>query len=147
MKIYVDGDACPVINETVRLARRAGTVVVIAHSRHHEISCNEEHVQICETGDRPDAVDHFIFNEVSPNDVVVTDDLGLATLALSQDAKVVRFRGDRPSREDIEIRLSMREANRRERSRKQRVGGPSEFTDRDRDRYVESLERLLDLPS
>jgi uncharacterized protein YaiI (UPF0178 family) len=144
LKIYVDGDACPVVQETVEVAGERGLKVIIAHSRHHNLSTGHEHVEIHETGDRQDAADHFIFNNIDSGDVVVTDDLGLATLVLGRGVDVIRFRGDRPSQDDIEMRLSMREASRRERAKSNRVSGPPEFTDRDRRRFVEGLKNLLD---
>jgi uncharacterized protein YaiI (UPF0178 family) len=142
--LYVDGDACPVIQETISIAGDRGLKVVIAHSRHHDLNYDRDYVEIHETGDRQDAADHYIFNHVESDDVVVTDDLGLATLVLGRGVDVIRFRGDRPSQDDIEMRLSMREASRRERAKKNRVSGPSKFTERDRQRYVEGLKRLLD---
>lgn len=141
--IFVDADACPVVRETVDLAREASLPVVVVHNRHHEIALDEEHVTVKESGDRSDAADHYIFNNLTEQDLVVTDDLGLAALVLSRGADVIRFRGDRPTRDDIEMRLAMREASRRERAKKNRVTGPSEYTERDRRRFREVLKEYL----
>lgn len=143
--IFVDADACPVVTETVELARKACLEVVVVHNRHHEIDLNAEHVTVKESGDRSDAADHYIFNNLTEDDLVVTDDLGLAALVLSRGADVIRFRGDRPTRDDIEMRLAMREASRRERAKKNRVSGPSEYTDRDRRRFRRELRTYLGL--
>ena len=143
--IFVDADACPVVSETVDLARQASLSVVVVHNRHHEIERNEEHVTVKESGDRSDAADHYIFNNLTEDDLVVTDDLGLAALVLSRGADVIRFRVDRPTRDDIEMRLAMREASRRERAKKNRVTGPSEFTEKDRRRFRHVLGDYLNL--
>lgn len=143
--IFVDADACPVVTETVELARQVSLPVVVVHNRHHEITLNEDHVTVKESGDRSDAADHYIFNNLTEDDLVVTDDLGLAALVLSRGADVIRFRGDRPTRDDIEMRLAMREASRRERAKKNRVTGPSEFTEEDRRRFRFGLKKILKL--
>jgi uncharacterized protein YaiI (UPF0178 family) len=143
--IFVDGDACPVVQDVVELARQADRDVVLVHNRHHEMADGPDHVEVHETGDRSDAADHYIYNNASPEDVVVTDDLGLATLILSRGADVVRFRGDQPTREDIEMRLAMREASRRERAKNNRVSGPPEFTESDRRSFRRTLRRTLGL--
>jgi len=141
--ILVDADACPVVQDVVELAEEAGREVVLVHNRHHEMAQDHDHVDVHETGDRSDAADHYIYNNASEEDVVVTDDLGLATLILSRGATVVRFRGDQPTREDIEMRLAMREASRRERTRNNRVSGPSKFTKQDRSRFRRTFRETL----
>lgn len=143
MKVFVDADACPVIDDVVSATRRSNHEVILVHNRHHDLSYGENHVTTYETGDRSDAADHFIFNNVSETDLVVTDDLGLAALVLSQGARILRFRGDRPTSDDIEMRLSMKEASRRQRVRSKRVTGPSEYTERDRKRFLKELETIF----
>lgn len=143
--VFVDADACPVVPDVIELADEAGREVVIVHNRHHEMNQNYNHVEVHETGDRSDAADHYIYNNTSPEDVVVTDDLGLATLILSRGATVVRFRGDQPTREDIEMRLAMREASRRERAKNNRVSGPSEYTESDRSHFRRTFRETLGL--
>lgn len=143
MKIFVDADACPVVNNTIELAARETVEVIVVHNRHHEMVLDYDHVTTHETGDRSDAADHYIYNNLSDDDLVVTDDLGLAAMVLGRGAEVLRFRGDRPTRDDIEMRLSMREASRRERQKSNRVSGPSEYTQADRERFINELESIL----
>lgn len=140
--IYVDADACPVVQDVVELA--GGREVVIVHNRHHEINVDAENVTVRQSGDRADAADHFIYNNLEADDVVITDDLGLATLVLGRGGHVLRFRGDRPTKNDIDLRLDIREAARRERARTNRVSGPPEFTEQDRSKFRDRLRELLD---
>jgi hypothetical protein len=143
MKVFVDGDACPVTQEVIDLTEAAELPVRVVHSRHHEISYDYDHVKVIETGDRSDAADHEIFNNVSDGDVVVTDDLGLTALVLNRGAEVIRFRGGRPSEDDIDMRLAMREASRRERQRTGRGSGPPKFTEEDRERFRRNFRAIL----
>lgn len=142
MEIYVDADACPVTRDVIDRSR--GHRVVLVHNRHHVVESDRSNVETHETGDRSDAADHYIYNHVEPGDVVVTDDLGLASLVLGKGAHVVRFRGDRPTDETIELKLILRHEAHKARQRNERTRGPSEYTPQDRDRFRRRFEELLD---
>lgn len=142
MTVYVDADACPVVDDVVELC--APEEVVLVHNRHHLHERPEPHVRTLETGDRRDAADHVIHRHVSAGDVVVTDDLGLAALVLPREAAVVRFRGDRVRSEDIEGRLAMRHQAGKQRRAGGRTRGPSSFDPPDRRRFRRTMRRLID---
>lgn len=141
MTVYVDADACPVVDDVIDLVDDREIVVV--HNRHHEINVEAANVTVRQSGDRADAADHYIYNQMNEDDIVVTDDLGLAGLVLGRGGHVIRFRGDRPTKDDIDLRLAIREAARRERQKSNRVSGPPEFTQEDRDAFRHELTNLL----
>ncbi|MFB6347151.1 MAG: DUF188 domain-containing protein, partial [bacterium] len=143
--VYVDADACPVVDDVVELVDESR--IVIVHNRHHNINVEAENVTVRQSGDRADAADHYIYNHLDAGDIVITDDLGLAGLVLGRDGRVLRFRGDRPTKDDIDLRLAIREAARRERQKSRRVSGPPEFTEEDRDSFRQGLIKLLDKAS
>jgi len=142
MTVYVDADACPVVDDVIELTHPER--VVLVHNRHHRHERPEDHVRTRETGDRRDAADHFIHRQVEPGDVVVTDDLGLAALVLPRGAAVIRFRGDRVRDEDVAGRLAMRHHAGKQRRAGRRTRGPSAFEPRDRRRFRRTLRRVLD---
>lgn len=141
MTIFVDADACPVVEDVIDLC--ASEEVVLVHNRHHDHGRSEKHVRTHETGDRADAADHYIHRHVNNGDVVVTDDLGLAALVLPRGAYVVRFRGDRVRNDNILNRLSMRHQAGKVRRGGGRTQGPSSFDNEDRRRFRRQLEELL----
>lgn len=141
MTIFVDADACPVVEDVIDLGEPE--TVVLVHNRHHVHDRPEEHVRTRETGDRPDAADHYIHRNVDNGDIVVTDDLGLAALVLPRGARVIRFRGDRVRDEDILNRLSMRHQAGKVRRSGRRTTGPSSFEAEDRRRFRRRLKKLL----
>lgn len=141
MKVYVDADACPVVDEVIEIV--GDRSIEIVHNRHHEHSFKQSNVDTHETGDRSDAADHYIYNNMDPDDLVVTDDLGLAALVLGKGGHVIRFRGDRPTQENIELKLSLRDAAARERRKSNRVKGPPEFTESDRESFCDALRSFI----
>lgn len=142
MTVYVDADACPVVDDVIELC--APEEVVLVHNRHHHHERPEEHAITLETGDRRDAADHVIHRRVRSGDLVVTDDLGLAALVLPREAIVVRFRGDRVRSEDIEGRLAIRHQAGKRRRAGGRTTGPSSFDDADRRRFRRTLRGLVE---
>lgn len=139
--IYVDADACPVVEDILELVDQQPVHLVC--NRHHELSFNSENVEIHRSTDRRDGADHYIYNHSRPGDIVVTDDLGLAALALGGNREVIRFRGDRPGNEGISWRLQIKHAVARARRAGRRTGGPSKFSESDRKKFRKGLKKLL----
>ena len=79
-----------------------------------------------------------------PGDVVVTQDLGLAAMALGRGAQAMSPRGRRHSAATIDMELEFRHAEQVHRRAGGRTKGPSKFEDEDRKHFVEVLERVLD---
>lgn len=142
LKIYVDADACPVVDEVVDNSR--DLPVVLVHNPHHELDVEAENVSHKMTGDRRDQADHYIYNHLEPGDLVVTDDLGLAALALSREADVIRFRGDRPDPDAVDLSLAMRHEASRQRRASRRVSGPSAFSPEDRQRFLKRFREWVE---
>ncbi|MFB6355507.1 MAG: DUF188 domain-containing protein [bacterium] len=142
MKVFVDGDACPVLQETIDTVKSSPVIVV--HNRHHDISMDSQpNVQVHETGDRSDRVDFYIYNRCASGDIVITDDLGLASLVLSRGATVLRFRGDVVEEDEIDQRLMMRHEASRQRRKTGRQSGPPALTEEDRNQFRNQLKQLL----
>ncbi len=141
VEIWVDADACPVVDEVVKLA--SDQTVHLVHNHHHQINSEKDNVELHVCGDRQDQADHMIYNLSEPGDIVVTDDLGLAALVLSGGRRVVRFRGDRPTNGDIDVTLELRHAAARARRAGKLSGGPPQFTEEDREKFRETLKAVL----
>lgn len=143
MTIFVDADACPV--KEIILQEAGDEEIWMVHNRHHRVHYDRANVNVKETGDRSDAADHWIANNLDPGDVVVTDDLGLAALVLGRGAKVLRFRGQPVAEEMIELKLAMRSAAARERKKhSHKGGGPPAFTREDEETFRRNFRNLLD---
>ncbi len=140
MRIFVDADACPVIDEI--LAVITDWEVVLVHNQHHELNHGQENVTVKETGDRPDEADHYIYNHLQAGDLVITDDLGLASLVVGKGGEVLRFRGDMVDESNVELRLVQRYAARKERESSQRTNGPPAFTKADREKFKRRLKQI-----
>lgn len=153
--IYIDADACPVTAETLAVARKNRVPVVIAGNstqnlaRHIRRGDPREPVDgfwadTLPVGVGADAADFAIVQELEPGDIVVTQDIGLAAMALGRGARAIDVRGRVYTLATIDLDLHIRHEEKKVRRQGGRTRGPAVFEDDDRERFVANLQRLVD---
>lgn len=142
LEIYVDGDACPVKEEAVRVAERHGVTVHIVSngglrpSRHPLVR-----TVVVEAG--PDAADDWIAERVAAGDIAVTADIPLAARCLAAGARVLAPNGRPFTDESIGMALGMRDLNQHLREASGRPTYNPGFTRQDRSRFLNALENMV----
>lgn len=91
MKVLVDSDACPVRQIVVREARRRGVPVVMVCDNSHLLEDGYSRVVTVDRG--ADSADMALVNMVERGDIVVTQDFGVAAMALSKGAAALNQNG------------------------------------------------------
>lgn len=91
MKILVDADGCPVKNIIVRIAKEYKIPVTMFADTSHLIDDGYSEVVI--VGKGYDSVDFALINNVDKGDIIVTQDYGVATMALSKKAYSINQNG------------------------------------------------------
>jgi uncharacterized protein YaiI (UPF0178 family) len=91
MKILVDADACPVKDIIIRLAKELSIPVMMFIDTSHILDDDYSKVIVVEKA--KDSVDIALINKVEKNDIVVTQDFGVATMAISKKAYAVNQNG------------------------------------------------------
>lgn len=91
MKIYVDADACPVISIVEQLAKENNIEVTLLCDTNHVLDSDYSEVKIIGAG--ADAVDFALINLCKKNDIVVTQDYGVAAMALGKGAYAIHQSG------------------------------------------------------
>ena len=142
IELFVDGDACPVKDETYAVASRHGlAVVVVANQRIHVP--RDLGVEMVVVPDGPDAADDWIAEEIRARDVVITADIPLAARCLAVGAFALGTNGREFTEDSIggalatrEIRASLREVG-------TATGGPRPLSPRDRSRFSNELDRIV----
>ena len=143
MRIYVDADSCPVVHETEQLAKRQGLPVTLLCDTNHILTSDYSEVRIIGAG--ADAVDLALINLCHQGDIVVTQDYGVAALALGKRAYAIHQNGWQYTAENIDRLLMERHLAQKARRSKQKVHlrGPAKRTAEDDERFKDGLERLL----
>ena len=140
--IFVDGDGCPVKDETYVVATRYGVPVALVANQRLGVP-DGFGVQMVVVDQGPDAADDWIARNVRAGDVVVTADVLLAARCLEAGARVLGTNG-RVFREDaIGERLAMRDLKDRLRGAGVVTGGPPALSAKDRSRFLSKLDELV----
>ncbi|ATH60870.1 MULTISPECIES: YaiI/YqxD family protein [Staphylococcus] len=131
-QIIIDGDACPVTNSVIELTKGTSIFVTVVRSfSHFSTTIQPDHVNIIYVDDGPDAVDYKIVKLVQPNDIVITQDYGLASLLLNKAKLVMHHKGFIYNQHNINTLLEQRHASAQFRKSGGRTKGPSAFTSED----------------
>lgn len=141
-KIIVDADACPVKAEIRSVASRYGVKVVMVASFDHRLQ-PENGVEIVQVDRSDQSVDLYIVNKIQAGDVLVTQDFGLAALALGKKAFALSNRGQLFSDRTMDFLLERRHEQAKLRRGGKHTKGPKAFTNEDRNEFLQSLTKLL----
>lgn len=141
--IYVDADACPVIRSVEKLAKRYGLGCTLVCDTNHEIQSDYSEVKIVSAG--ADAVDIALINMCHAGDIVVSQDYGVATLALGKKAYPIHQSGMWYTEDNIDGLMMTRYVSRKTRlaTGRYHIKGPAKRTGKDKLTFEESFERLI----
>lgn len=126
MKILIDADACPVVDICVDLAKQNKLECYILCDTAHLLERPGAETFIYEQG--ADSVDFALVNLVTANDIVVTQDYGLAAMCLARQARVINQNGMEFTADNIDALLLSRHTAKKIRRSGGRLKGPAKRT-------------------
>ena len=143
--ILVDADACPVVRLVEASARQHRLPLTLLCDENHLIHSDYARVRHVSSG--ADAVDIALMNLCRRGDIVVTQDYGVAAMALGKGAYAIHHFGKRYTDENIDRLLMERHLAKKARraSGKHHMRGPAKFTEEDRQRFRVAFEELISL--
>lgn len=144
MPIWVDADACPqVIKEIVfRAADRARVVTTLVANTTLRTPPSP-FIRTVRVRKGFDVADREIVEQIAPGDLVITADIPLAAEVIARGAHALDPRGELYSEDNVRERLAIRNLMQELRSAGELVGGPAAFTQGDRQRFANHLDRWL----
>ena len=142
MEIFVDGDGCPVKDETYVVATRYGIPVALVANKRLGIP-DGFGIEMVVVEQGPDVADDWIAEHVRAGDVVVTADIPLAARCMEAGARVLGTTGREFSEDSIGDRLAMRELKADLRGAGVMSGGPPAISEKDRSRFLSKLDELV----
>lgn len=138
-EIYVDGDACPVKGEVLRVAERHGLAVhMVSNGWLRMAEGPRVHRVVVPEG--ADAADDWIAEHIGVGDIAITADIELADRCLKKGARVLGPTGKPFTGENIGMAVAMRDLMSHLRDGGEVKGGGPSFTKRDRSRFLGALE-------
>ncbi len=141
-KIYIDADACPVKDETYKVALRYGLRTFVVSNSFMQIPMSPLIARIVVNAGA-DAADDWIAEHVVPGDVVVTNDIPLAARVLARKAHAIAPHGRAFTDDSIGMALAQRALMEHIRSTGETTGGPPPFRPADRSRFLQVLDQSI----
>ncbi len=144
MHIWVDADSCPGIIKDIlyRAADRTGTRMTLVADRPLTIPPSA-HIQRIQVTTGLNAADTMIIDLAQPGDLIITDDIPLASAVVGKGCLVLSQRGEMLQEENIAERLSARDFMTELRESGINTGGPAPLSQRNRQSFANQLDRLL----
>ena len=149
MQIFVDADACPVVDIVETIAEKYNiSTTLLCDTNHILYSDCSEVIVVCAGAD---AVDYKLISICHKGDVVVSQDYDVAAMALGKGLKAKRRpyaihqSGKWYTNENIDQMLMERHLNKKARrsSHKNHIRGPRKRTEDDDVRFAQSFEKLI----
>ena len=142
MQIFVDADACPVVAIIEKIAKENSVPVTLLCDANHVLSSAYSEVVV---GAGADAVDYKLISNCHKGDIVVSQDYGVAAMALGKGAYAIHQSGKWYTDDNIDQMLMERHLSKKARrsSRKCHVKGPKKRTEEDDERFAQSFEKML----
>ena len=141
MKILIDADGCPVVNETIALAEQFRLECLLLCDTAHEFHRDGATTLVFDKG--ADSVDLALVNRVTPGDIVITQDYGLASMCLARGARVLHQDGWEYTQYNIDALLFQRHESRKLRASGGRMKGPIKRGKNQNAIFSKALEQLL----
>ena len=141
MRILIDADGCPVVKESVRIAKKHGLECVIVADTAHRFESDYARVICVDQG--ADSADLRIANLCEKGDVVITQDYGLAALCIGKNSFVLDQNGMEINAFNIDSLLQSRYESKKLRNAGVRLKGPTKRKTQQTKDFIEALEQLI----
>ena len=143
MQVLVDADACPVISIIEKISKEYHILVTLLCDTNHVLSSDYSKVIVVGAG--ADAVDYKLISLCQRDDIIVSQDYGVAAMALGKGAYAIHQSGRWYTNENIDQMLMERHLNKKVRrsSHKNHINGPKKRTQEDDERFALAFEKMI----
>ena len=143
MQIFVDADACPVVDIVETIAEKYNIPTTLLCDTNHVLY--SDYSEVIVVGASADAVDYKLISICHKGDIVVSQDYGVAAMALGKGAYAIHQSGKWYTNENIDQMLMERHLNKKARrgSHKNYIKGPRKRTEEDDERFAQSFEKMI----
>lgn len=142
MRILIDGDGCPVIDIAISIAREFNIKVIIMCDTSHIFNKDGAETMVFSKG--VDSVDFALINNLKKEDIVITQDYGLAAMAINKASYVINQNGMIYSNDNIDKLLYSRHISKKIRKGGGRVKGPKKRNKEDDINFENTLTKICE---
>ena len=142
MKILIDGDGCPVIDIVISVGKKFNMDIIIMCDTSHIF--NKEGAKTMVFSKGADSVDFALINTVQKEDILITQDYGLAAMAINKAKYVINQNGLIYNNENIDRLLYSRHISKKIRNSGGRVKGSKKRTKEDDINFERVLTQICE---
>jgi len=142
MRIIVDADASPSLKEIANISKHNNIECHMFCDYNHDLSNIDAEIHYASEGFQ--SVDISISNFLNRNDILITQDYGLACIALSKDAKAINPNGTIYTNDNIDNLLEQRYLNILNRKQNIHTKNIKKRTKEVNNKFLNSLQNLID---
>lgn len=140
MKILIDGDGCPVVDLTIKIAKKYNIEVIIMCDTSHVFNKDGAKTMVFSKG--ADSVDFALINIVNKDDIVITQDYGLAAMAINKASYVINQNGLIYNNDNIDMLLFNRHISKKVRKSGGKMKGPKKRSKEDDEKFEKTLSEI-----
>ena len=140
MKILIDGDGCPVVDLTIKIAKKYNIEVIIRCDTSHVFNKDGAKTIVFSKG--ADSVDFALINIVNKDDIVITQDYGLAAMAINKASYVINQNGLIYNNDNIDMLLFNRHISKKIRKSGGKMKGPKKRSKEDDEKFEKTLNEI-----
>lgn len=143
MRVLIDADACPVVRLAVEICKEKNIEVILYYDDSHITS--NDYAKIVLVSQGSDAADYALINDVLKNDLVISQDYGVAAMALAKGVRCMNQNGKEYTPENISNLLEMRALSKKLRkSSKSHIKGPKKRTKEDDFMFIKAFNKIIE---
>lgn len=145
MRLVIDGDGSPVKNEVIEIGKKFELPVLIVTSIDHFTTKEyPDFIEFIYVDKGADGADYRIVKEIQEEDIIFTQDYGLASLLLTKKVRIFHHNGQEYLKETIDSLLTQRYIGAQMRKAGKRTKGPKAFTKEDREKFKEIITEIIE---
>ncbi len=144
LRVLIDADGCPVVDRIIRIGREYRLDILIFCDTSHEF--HREGAETIVVSKGADSVDFALTNQIVSGDIVITQDYGLAAMALSRGARVLSQDGLQYTDENIDALLLSRHTAKKIRNAGGRLKGQAKRNKEQDLAFERAFRRILEEP-
>ena len=144
MTVIIDADACPVTRQAIEISKENSIPVICICDTSHVITSDYAESIICDKG--RDSADLVLVNKCRKGDIVITQDYGVASMALAKGSYCMNQNGLYYTKDNIDSLLAVRHMafEERRKSSKHHLKGPKKRTREDDERFEKAFRELVE---
>ena len=142
MRVLIDGDGCPVVGIAAEVCGNKHVPCLLLCDTAHQM--HRPDVQVLTFDKGADSVDYALANRVTPGDIVITQDYGVASMCLARGARVLHQDGWEYTQWNIDALLWERHEAKKFRQGGGRTKGPGKRKPEQDSCFRRALSQLLE---